>query len=141
MERGGSEQQPDEQNDPRLAIQRGVIGLHKELFGRGPVRSKLYMHEDSVLLLMYEGHTTAEESLLQAGERRTVAQGRVDVSERARTRFIEVVERTTGRKVIGFIAQLEKHREVPGGDSGVLARSLSTFSSDIAQEKTPPSTG
>ena len=137
MERGGPEQQPDEQKDPRLAIQRGVIGLHKELFGRGPVRSKLYMHEDSVLLLMYEGHTTGEESLLQAGEGRTVAQGRVDVSERARTRFIEVVERTTGRKVIGFMTSSQQ-------DPDLLVHVYVLEPTDlvsVAEEKTPPSTG
>jgi hypothetical protein len=38
-----------------------------------------------------------------AGQQRTVAQGRVDLSEDQRARFIEVVEQTTGRRVISFL--------------------------------------
>jgi uncharacterized protein YbcI len=107
MERG-AQRQSDERDSLRQAIQREIIQLHKEYFGRGPLRSKLYMERDSVLVLMYEGHTRGEESLRQAGERRSVAQSRVDISESARRRFIEVVERHTGRKVVGFMSSSQQ---------------------------------
>jgi uncharacterized protein YbcI len=101
---------PEERHEDTVSqvIQREIIKLHKEFFGRGPVRSKLYMQRDSVLMLMFEGHTRGEESLRAAGERRSVAQGRVDISESARERFIEVVERNTGRRVVGFMSSSQQ---------------------------------
>jgi uncharacterized protein YbcI len=101
---------PEERHEDTVSqvIQREIIKLHKEFFGRGPVRSKLYMQRDSVLMLMFEGHTRGEESLRAAGERRSVAQGRVDISESARERFIDVVERNTGRRVVGFMSSSQQ---------------------------------
>jgi uncharacterized protein YbcI len=101
-------ERPDEQSDPCRTIQRDIIQLHKEFFGRGPVRSKLYMHPDSVVVVMYEGHTPGEATLRRAGESRSVAQSRVDISESARRQFIEVVERHTGRKVVGFMTSSQQ---------------------------------
>ena len=88
----------------RATIQREIVKLHKEFFGRGPVRTKLYMHDDSVLVLMFNGHTPSEHTMLEAGGRRSVAQTRVDLSESIRDRFVEVIERLTGRDVVAFMS-------------------------------------
>jgi uncharacterized protein YbcI len=137
VERGGPEQTPDEQPNPRRSIQRDIIQLHKEYFGRGPVTSKLYMHEDAVILLMYEGHTPVEESLRRAGDRRSVAQARVDISESGRERFVEVVERHTGRKVVGFMTSSQQ-------DPDLLSHIYVLQPTDplsVVEEKAPPATG
>ena len=117
-------------------IQREIIRLHKEFFGLGPVKSKLYLQRDSVLVLMFEGHTRGEESLRDAGERRSVAQGRVDISESARERFIEVVERHTGRKVVGFMSSSQQ-------DPDLLSHVYVLEPTDLLHvvEEDPPSPG
>ena len=92
----------------RQGLQREIIQLHKEFMGRGPIRSKLYLHEDSVLVLLFNGHTRAEHTMLEGGGRRSVAQTRVDMSESIRARFIEVVERYTGREVVGFMSSSQQ---------------------------------
>ena len=62
--------------DARRAISRSVVSLLKEHLGRGPVKAKTYIHEDSVLILMYEGHTVSEETLSDVGQAEAVASQR-----------------------------------------------------------------
>jgi uncharacterized protein YbcI len=90
------------------AISREVVVLLKNLVGRGPTKSKTYIHEDCVVLLLREGHTRSEETMFEAGGSRAVAQGRVDMSETIRAPLIEVIERHTDRKVIGFMSSSQQ---------------------------------
>jgi uncharacterized protein YbcI len=96
----------------RQAILRDVVRLHKEFMGRGPINSKVYMHDDSVLVLMLNGHTPSEQTMLDGGGRRSVAQTRVDLSESVRQRFINVVEGHTGRKVVGFMSSSQQEPDM-----------------------------
>ena len=94
-----------EEHEGRLAaISREVVVILKNLVGRGPTKSKTYIHEDCVLILLREGHTRGEETMFDAGGSRAVAQSRVDMSETIRGPLIEVIERHTGRKVVGFMS-------------------------------------
>lgn len=100
----GSEDHPG-----RLAaISREVVVLLKDLVGRGPTKSKTYIHDDCVILLLREGHTRGEETMFAAGGSRTVAQGRVDISETIRGPLVEVIERHTTRKVVGFMSSSQQ---------------------------------
>jgi uncharacterized protein YbcI len=103
----GSAPEP-EPGELRAQMQREIVKLHKEFFGRGPVNTKLYTHDDSVLVLMFNGHTPSEQTLLEGGGQRSVAQSRVDLSEAMRERFVEVVERLTGRQVVGFMSSSQQ---------------------------------
>jgi uncharacterized protein YbcI len=96
----------------RVAIQREIVQLHKQFFGRGPIRTKLYLHQDSVLVLMFEGHTASEETLHQSGGARAVAQARVQLAEGMKQPFIAVIERYTGRKVVGFMSSSQQHPDL-----------------------------
>lgn len=86
------------------AISREIVVLLKDLTGRGPTKAKTYLHEDCVFLLLREGHTRSEETMFEAGGGRGVAQGRVDMSETIRAPLVEVIERHTSRKVVGFMS-------------------------------------
>jgi uncharacterized protein YbcI len=85
-----------------------MVQLHKEILGRGPTKARTHLHEDCVVVLMREGHTRSEESMAAAGRQRAVAQQRVDISEDSRTRFMQVVERNTGRSVAGFMSSSQQ---------------------------------
>ena len=96
-------------NQGRLAaISREVVVLLKNLIGRGPTKSKTYIHDDCVVLLLREGHTRGEETMFEAGGGRAVAQGRVDMSETIRGPLIEVIERHVDRKVVGFMSSSQQ---------------------------------
>ncbi|MEX2107506.1 MAG: Na-translocating system protein MpsC family protein [Solirubrobacterales bacterium] len=94
------------------AISREVVVLLKNLIGRGPTKSKTYIHDDCVVLLLREGHTRGEETMFEGGSSRAVAQGRVDISETIRRPLVEVIERHTGRKVVGFMSSSQQHPDL-----------------------------
>lgn len=103
------EQQTGRLGDTRRAISRSIVTVLKEHLGRGPVKAKTYLHEDSVLVLMYNGHTVAEETLDAGGEAESVASQRVKASEAIRGELTAIVEAETGRKVIGFMSGSQQH--------------------------------
>lgn len=94
------------------AISREIVVLLKDLTGRGPTKAKTYVHEDCVVLLLREGHTRSEETMFQAGGGRGVAQGRVDMSETIRAPLIDVIERHTNRKVVGFLSSSQQNPDL-----------------------------
>ena len=110
MDAEGAQRTPEDtaEDSHRSAIQREVVQLHKQFFGRGPVKTKLYIHPDAVILLMYSGHTPSEQTMLEHGGRRSVAQTRVDLSESMRAEFMAVIEHHTGRKVVGFMSSSQQ---------------------------------
>ncbi len=98
----------DERHESLAAISREVVVLLKNLLGRGPTKSKTYIHDDCVVILLREGHTRSEGTLFAAGGSRAVAQSRVDMSETIRAPLTEVVERHTNRKVVGFLSSSQQ---------------------------------
>lgn len=86
------------------AISRSLVALHKKYFGRGPERAKTYIHDDCIVVLMFEGHTRTEETLSGGGEEKSVASQRVRSSDAIREELIAVVEAETGRSVIGYMS-------------------------------------
>lgn len=106
---GNAENRPDSR---AAAISREVVGVLKDAVGRGPTKAKCYLHDDSVLVLLREGHTKSEGTMAEGGAERAVAQGRVDLSEMIRTPLIEVIERNVGRKVAGFMSTSQQHPDL-----------------------------
>jgi uncharacterized protein YbcI len=95
-------------NQARRVISRSVVSLLKEHVGRGPVKAKTYIHEDSVFVLMYDGHTVNEATLSDGGQPKAVASQRVKSSEAIHVHLTDVVEAETGRKVIGFMTSSQQ---------------------------------
>lgn len=116
--------------DARRAISRSVVSLLKEHLGRGPVKAKTYIHEDSVLVLMSDGHTTGEETLSEDGQGEAVASQRVKSSEAIRERLVAVIEAETGRRVVGYEQQ-------PAGALAALLRLRPRFDRPLPRGLTP----
>jgi uncharacterized protein YbcI len=102
------ETDPHREPGPGSVISREVVQAHKEIFGRGPTKARTHLHEDCVVVLMREGHTPSETSMARGDRARQVAQQRVDLSEDSRQVFIDVVERSLGRKVVGFLSSSQQ---------------------------------
>ena len=90
--------------DVRTAISDGLVALIKEYYGRGPDRTKTYVRDDLVVCLLRGGFTRVEQTLFQAGHADDVIRQRMAFQDVMRDRFEEVVEKATGRKVIGFMS-------------------------------------
>lgn len=104
---------PENRPDSRAAaISREVVGILKDAVGRGPTKAKSYIHDDSVVVLLREGHTKSEATMFEGGAERAVAQGRVDLSEMIRAPLTEVIERNVGRKVAGFMSSSQQNPDL-----------------------------
>ena len=90
--------------DVLTAISDGMVGLLREFYGRGPSRAKSYYHDDLVVCVLRGGFSRVEETLLAGGRGAAVIQQRMEFQDVMRDRFTAVVERATGRKVIGFMS-------------------------------------
>ena len=102
------EQETGRLGETRRAISRSIVTVLKEHLGRGPVKAKTYLHADSVLVLMFNGHTVAEETLGAEGEAESVASQRVKASKAIKDRLTAIVEAETGRKVVGFMSSSQQ---------------------------------
>jgi uncharacterized protein YbcI len=86
------------------AISDGLVALLKEFYGRGPTRTKSYYSDDLVVCVLRGGFSRVEEVLLEGGRGSAVIEQRAEFQELMRARFEEVIERATGRQVIGFMS-------------------------------------
>jgi len=86
------------------AISDGLVALLKEYYGRGPTRAKAYYQDDLVVCLLRGGFTRVEQTLLDGGRGTAVIDQRMEFQELMRSRFESVIERATGRRVLGFMS-------------------------------------
>ena len=98
--------------DALTAISDGLVALLKEFYGRGPTRAKAYYEDDLVVCLLRGGFSRVEQTLLKGGRGATVIQQRMEFQELMRERFEAVVERATGRRVIGFMSGNQQHPDI-----------------------------
>jgi uncharacterized protein YbcI len=98
------EQQGMSQGAVLTAISDGIVALLKDFYGRGPTRAKTYYQDDLVVCLLRGGFTRVEETLRAAGRGHDVIQQRMAFQEVMEDRFQAVIERATGRRVIGFMS-------------------------------------
>ena len=94
------------------AVSEGMVALLKEFYGRGPTRTKSYYEDDLVTCLLRGGFSRVEQTLLEGGRGSSVIQQRMEFQELMRGRFQAVIERATGRPVIGFMSGNQQHPDI-----------------------------
>ena len=103
---------PQAYGDVLTAISDGIVALLKEFYGRGPTRTKSYYADDLVVCLLRGGFSRVEQTLLEGGRGAAVINQRMEFQELMRERFEAVIERATGRKVIGFMSGNQQDPDV-----------------------------
>jgi uncharacterized protein YbcI len=90
-----------------------MVGLYKELFGRGPtkVRSN-YAGPDTLLCTLENTFTAAESNLQRMGEHSRLRDMRTFFQYAAADQFIERVETITGRRVRAFVSGIDSNADV-----------------------------
>ena len=96
----------DDSGRLRASISNAMVGLKKELYGKGPVKVKTFINDNFVFCVLEDGLTQNEKTLIAAGEERLVRQYRLRFQEVVESSATEAVERLTGRKVIGYHSQI-----------------------------------
>jgi uncharacterized protein YbcI len=110
-----------------LTISNELVSLHARFYGRGPTKARTLMMEDIVISRLADPFTTAERTLLKTGRHTEVRNMRAAFQQEMRAQFSEVVERATGRTVIGFISEIHVDPDMaielfflsPEGDEGL----------------------
>jgi len=106
------QQRSHSHGDVLTAISDGMVALLKEFYGNGPSRTKSYYADDLVVCVLRGGFSRVEQTLLEGGRGPAVIQQRMEFQEVMRHRFEEVIERATGRPVIGFMSGNQQHPDM-----------------------------
>lgn len=87
-------------------IAREIVRLHAQYYGRGPTKAKAIYRNDTVVVILEEIFTRAEEILTDAGQFAQVRSHRQAFQDHVEPLFCNVVERATGRQVRAFLSQV-----------------------------------
>jgi uncharacterized protein YbcI len=114
------------------AIANELGKMISDFVGRGATRSRAFVHNDVVVLLLEDGATRAEVNLVAAGRAELVRQARDALQRAMEDDLVAAVERLTGRTVRTFISGLSTEGESavevfvlepdvsgPGSDAGL----------------------
>jgi uncharacterized protein YbcI len=78
-----------------------------ESYGRGPTKAKTYILDDSyVICVMHEIFTTAEQTLIDAGEKDLVRRTRIAFQTALADQFKAVVSDALDRQVLTYHSQI-----------------------------------
>ncbi len=82
-----------------------IVALMREHYGRGPIRAKTYVLDNLIVCVLSEGFTPIERTMMEGGEPDRVLAMRRDFQRLMQTRYSEMIETLTGRKVLAFLSQ------------------------------------
>jgi uncharacterized protein YbcI len=88
----------------REDISREMVGLYKRYSGKGPVRCHTYLQPELVTVVLGGGYTAGEQTLFEDGRWHEVRRARQVWQDTMQERFVEVIERRTGRSVAAFMS-------------------------------------
>ncbi len=85
-------------------ISNAVVALYKEHGGKGPTRCRTYLQSDLAVVVLGGGYTASEQTLFEDGRWYAVRETRQLWQDSMQARFVEAIERLTGRKVRAFMS-------------------------------------
>lgn len=90
-----------------------MVGIYKELYGRGPTKARSsYAGPDTLIATLEDSLTPAEHNMIALGEHQRVREARTFFQHASERALVEMVERITGRKVRAFVSGTDTHRDV-----------------------------
>jgi len=88
------------------AISNAIVAMMKKYYGRGPTAAKTYLMDDNLVVVMQDGFTTVERTLLDAGHEHLIREVRLRFQEEMGPEFVGAVEDLLDRKVLGYMSQV-----------------------------------
>ena len=86
------------------AISTAVVHVFSDHTGRGPTRARTTIDGETVVVILQDGLTKAEQSLIEAGKHAEVLELRRTFQETMRDDLVAAVERLTARSVRAFMS-------------------------------------
>ena len=93
-------------------MSRELVSLHKQFYGKGPVRAKTFVVDDTVLCVLEGGFTVVERTLIEVGRAPAVHDIRTSFQSAMRDQFTQVVESALGRRVRAYLSQVHTDPDV-----------------------------
>jgi uncharacterized protein YbcI len=93
-------------------ITSALISLHKEFYGKGPVKAKTFLVNDTAICVLEGGFTIVERTLIEAGEATAVHDIRRRFQAVMKTQFTGVVEEALGRRVRAYMSQVHTDPDI-----------------------------
>jgi uncharacterized protein YbcI len=98
------QQTPGRQQSPTSAISNAAVQILRRYSGRGPVKARTHINGDLVTVVLGDTLTTAERTLVDAGQWEHVEAARLKMQQVMKGDLVAVVEAETQRKVTAFIS-------------------------------------
>ena len=118
-----------------------LVGLHKRFYGKGPVRAKTFLIDNTVLCLLEGGFTIVERTLIDTGRDQIVRDLRHNFQLAMTDQYTEVIESRLGRKVVAYLSQVHTNPDIAvelfmlePGERGVTAE----FTLELPDEDADP---
>lgn len=90
----------------RTAVANAMVGMKKELYGRGPTAAKAWILDDYVFVVLEGGLTRNEETLLADGKADLVRDYRLSFQETVGATAMGAVEELLERRVLTYHSQI-----------------------------------
>lgn len=87
-------------------ISNSIVKLFSAYYGRGPVKAKSFLFDNYVATVLEDTLTTAETTLVNAGQSNIVREFRLAFQTEMADEFKGTVERATGRSVVTYQSQI-----------------------------------
>jgi uncharacterized protein YbcI len=103
--------------DPPTSLLAGVsnamVTLHKEQFGRGPIRARSHFAgPDTLVCVLESALLPAERKLVDMGDHQRVRETRLAFQVATSEEFVGAVERIVGRKVRAFASAIDASQNI-----------------------------
>ena len=89
-----------------MQISNEIVRAQKQFFGKGPTQAKSYMLDDLLIVVMRDGLTTAEKTMLEFGNPDMVRQFRQLFENDMTEKLTGLIEDLTGCKVATYQSQV-----------------------------------
>ena len=90
----------------RAALANAMVAMKKQYYGRGPTAAKAWILDDYVFVVLEDGLTRNEETLLEDGKEDLIRSYRLSFQETMLETTCGAVEELTGRKVLTYHSQI-----------------------------------
>ena len=95
--------------DVRADISNAITSALRRFYGKGPERARTYFCDDNVVVICHGGLTTAEETLLTAGDETVIRDYRQRFQAVVAAELMRTVADLTGRDVLTYHSQILFH--------------------------------
>jgi uncharacterized protein YbcI len=83
-----------------------MASMQKAAFGKGPISTRSYLFDDMLLIVMRDGLTVAEKTMLDFGQADLVRNFRQQFENDMTKRIVGMIEELTDRKVLTYQSQI-----------------------------------